>query len=1549
MTVNGYTINIDATLEDFLAGSINGLESGSFEENINGDGKLSLSWRSMNGGGLAQGTQVTITRPGDEVSLGFYLQDNYAPSANGDGTYTWSPTFISNDNKLKGIVIYKNVTLQVGGWIGGEGTTRTVRIYTWPYMGSAATLVEYLNQFMPDGSSVILGSGFAGTGVSVSFDQDNIISACQKVADSLGTNCTIEGGNVCIGTHSAVATGERYDRFIVMGGTRNMGKQLMSGTNTYAAVTLRLQLDETKYPNSVMPAESSSETGIGKMTKFLIFDDIYPKMELTVGGVRTRTCYLYDEEGRQMVDSNNNPLTYNKYYITLSLGATPYNFDKSTVIQGRTLGIVFQSGLLAGREFDLAYYDDEGGTVTIPTEKEADDVSQEGFQPLNGEYRICLVADGDTLLPNASLAPAQGDKVTLVGVALDMKYYTEAQERLEAAAKEYVGLYSSKAPTEVSFNSEKQVPDFLTEVPAAPAPGTRYGAPRRSSGNGLGDDHGNYIVTSVTTDIMSGAQQIHYGTFEPKGLLSGVANLLETASVRGGGAYVGGSDDEFVRHTGAMSLDQFKTLYEIYGHLGMKTVNNRFSNVDEAMQALRTAFQEVQQQSDRKFDIWFLENAPYPQPDDDTAANFPASEWLTDEEKAAHVQDIAYDISRPSDSDGGRTWRWVGVEDEDSGTTIYYWERISDGDTLAALEMLSDMSADDVLTPAEKLVARRDWSAIVAEFADLLQRAESAEVDATAYSEAYYALRAYLHSPTVYEETDQYVLRALAMIRNEEFVNAYTLLISNNITTGTESLQAYITDGDAEDLQDAVDALEADLHAQQKGDAAIINASGNTEIDGQTWKALWDGYYSERTALLSALSEKSIVQLSNMADDGVLTDIEKLSVIREYERIKEETRELLAQASAAGLDNDSGSTQEAYRAAYSSLYNYLNDKTSGSTFSDDLTQHNNPAMLYNGETTAINGSTFTSLWTGYYNAAASLRAAIRSAGQRVFVGATAPNPPYKVGDLWVKTSGDKYKLMICITASTKGQPNDAHWTEHEVYKDARSLLAALADHVFAHYESSMPVSVTLGASSTISGNVQGVDNTLALLYHFLGACSFTISTASSLPGSGSNTYDLCCVPVSFQIPGSQDVLTGGCKISMWNGSGWEFLQESTSALIQNLGNKINAVVFGATEAAGLSIGQRFAKMFATAQVWDPDANNGQGGYVTLTQALFGLSIQQDDSGRYYSTGKMSADKLDFEGKDIDMSAANSINLNANEINIDANKLNWNGKNIFYHMQDDGQGGLEPSTTVNFGVDANGDITLRNVTAETGHIGGADGWEIYAKHLKSGTDGTDGSMHLSTEDFSYSIGTTTYSHVRLSIGSKMRVLADGTIMAHQAKFSGGFKSYNDLVEITDYQTPDGSYTWNGVAVKYDDAARHDMATFGVRYISGGVSYARAVFGRRNANGTYDTPIEISAEEGSVKAESIRASKNLILNTNRTISTSGNLDGSDAVTDANIQMIICTSSGDQTIQLSSTPPNGTIIIIKKTTNSGYVEVKNASNSVIGRFAEGSIICMYDNGWK
>lgn len=1534
MNTNGIEISIGATpLADFLDGS-SGLDSGSYEQNINGDGKLSLSWRSGSGGGFTAGTEVTLVD--GNLTLKYYLKDNYTPTSNGDGTYTWSPTFVSCDNRLKGILVYlaTHIYRQFGQ---NETQPKLVKLYTFPYTGTAGTLVESLNGCDGVDGVIQLHSDYIGIGITVSFDQDNIISAAQKIASALGTNSTIENGVVKIGYHDALAVSEYYDRFVVLGGTRNMGKYVINN-DKYAAVTMRLTLDETTYPDSVMPANAPAA---GHMTKVLIFDDIYPEMKLTITSVRARICYLYDEDGKliYIVDENHQriPKTYTKYYIGLGLNGQPYNFDVKTVIEGRTLGIVFHSGKLTGREFDLAYYDDY-----VDEYDSDEDVSQDEAHGLAGEYRICLVADGDTLLPNSTLAPAQGDEVTLTGVALDGLYEVDAKRRLLEAAGPYVSMYMSRQPTDVALEEQEVITDFLTGQSSA------------ELGSEQASGSGTYVTTSVTTDILTGRQKVHLGTFEPQGKVASMANRLETASVSGSGATVGGGDDN-IRHTAAMSLDQFKTLYDIYGHLGMKTVNNRFSNVDEAMEALRSSFNDVQQQSDRKFDIWFLENAPYPQKDDATAANFPASDWDTDDEKEIHVQDIAYDVSRPSDSDGGRTWRWVSEEDG-NGNIIYYWERITDGDTLAALEMLSDMSADNVLTPAEKLVARRDWSAIVAEFAALIQRAATAEVDATAYSEAYYALRAYLHSPTVYVETDQYLLQALGMIRNGEVTDAYTLLISNNITTGTESLAAYISDGDDDDLAAAVTALEADLHSQQKGDTAIINSSGNTVINGQTWKALWDGYYSERTALLSALSGKALGELDDMAADNVLTDIEKLAIIREYERIKEETRELLQQASTAGLDDDSGSTQEAYREAYSLLYSYLDDKTSGYTFTDDLTNHSDPAMLYNGETTAINGTTFASLWSGYYNAAASLRAAIRSAGQRVFVGATAPNPPYKVGDLWVKTSGGKYKLMICITASTKGQPNDAHWTEHEVYKDARSLLASLADYVFAHNENSMPVTVTIGATCSITGSVQGVDNTLALLYHFLGDCTFAISKANSLPDSG-NLYDLCCIPVSFQIPGSQEVLTGGCKISMWNGEGWEFLQESTSALIQNLGNKINAVVFGssaaATEAAGLSIGQRFAKMFATAQVWDSNAND----WVTISQALFGLNITWDASanngkGAYVSSAKMSADKIDFQGKTINLSAANNLGLNASKINFKGQTISMTANDTLTFSG--GSIVFDATTSIDFNaaeINLNADkVNWKKDNSQGGFSG----------DVIPGANSSDPNYAPETDSKFY---VDEYGNVTMN-----------NLKANNAELKGKLVTSSGKIELNSVQRTD--YVWSGLAtpanvygVGYNDAvcigirdygnndyaARLNLIGYGdvkgaiTLHVGNDGTSATAVSKLRMGPNTTTDKVVLDGVNGSVESDTVKFNKNILLNTGKITSTSGSLDGNDAVTDADMQMIICTSNGDQTVKLASAPPNGTVIVIKKTTNSGFVTIKNENNSEIGRFSEGAIICVYYNGWK
>lgn len=1517
-TIHELRGQIGGTLADFLTGEQIEIESGSYEENINGDGKLTLTWKSNSGGGLRAGETLTVGE------LTYYLQEHYAPTANGDGTYTWSPTLVSTDNKLKGLPVYKTVNL-----INGSGQSSPEKIYTFPYTGTAGSIVADFNSLMANGGSITLGDGLADRGISLTFDQDSIVSACGKIADALGVNYTIEEGNICIGVHEALAPREHYDRFIILGGTRNMAKRVLGGDDAYAAVTMRLKLPD-EYPDSVLPQGCPAS---GHMTKFLIFDGIYPKMELTIGSVRPRVRYLFDNDGNQIYVNDNQgnrvPKTYTEYYITLQLNGQPYNLDVGTVIQGRTLGIVFHDGVLAAREFDLAYYYEEDPAL----EGEEDDVpdsyhTEQGYwQPLHGEYRICNVADGDTLLPNGTLAPSVGDRVTLSGVALDGAYETAARQELLQAGLAAAGVYGSgQTPEfEVAANSETIVQDFLTETEAAPLVGSSYSGRRaaRRSSSGLGEQQGNYIVTSVSTDLITGAQSVHFGTFEPKGLSASLANLLETASLRGSGAFVGsGSGDDLIRHTGAMSLDQFRTLYDIVGHLGMKTVNTRIDSVSGLLDGLRNTLNSVQEQSDRQFHIWFGTGAPRPLLSDPTAAaNYPSSEWLTLEEKELHVQDVYYDMTRPAGGTGGRAWRWLSETDENEDV-IYGWDEIDDGDTLASLEQLADLSRDNVLTPSEKLVVRREWAAVLEEYPGLVARALEAELNSIDYSRAMYNLWLLLMNIAPSALDSEYI----------EALGEYDDAVSEG-EAPTAATVAYLLDYYDDWFTDDSEGSQASIATP-----VLLANSGNSQIDGTAYKTRWNAYHTEKTALMTALSGKSIAQLSNMADDDVLTDIEKLAVIREYEHVREETRELLEQASVAGLDNDEGSVQYLYRSSYSALYAYLDDMSSSSTIlTSPLTQAENPAMLYDGETTdaaaGFSGATFKSRWSNYYAAASNLRSAIRNAGVKVFV-TTHPNtpaPPYKVGDLWIYTdaNGNRFLKMCVNSKGASGQYAASDWAESKVYSDPRSALAAYAQMLYKAGElDNGAVTVTLTVSP--SGANAAI---LAELYTYLGACSFTVNKGTNAPTGTANKWSMVCVPVRIVIPNSQtqqnptgDVLSGGCVIYMYNGSAWEIIQESTSGLLENMGSIINAIVFGsyqgATEGAGLLVGQRFAQLFATAQIWDPTLNNNQGGTVSLAQALFGLDIRQDNSGNYYSVAGLSADKINFAGKTIAMTADDTLtfsggsitfnadttlNFNAATINLNADKINW--------KKDNNQGGFsgnvipDPSdptdaTKSKFFVDQNGDVTMNNLKANNA--------ELKGKLVTS-----SGKIELD------SVQRTGYVWSGLATPANVYGLG-----------------YNDAVcfGIRDYGNDDYAARLN--LIGYGDVKGAITLHVG----QDGTS-ATAVSKLRMGPNTTTDRVVLDGVDGSVEADKVKVNKNILLNTGKIVSTSQSL----SVTDADTQMVICTSSGDQTITLSSTPPNGTIIIIKKTTNSGYVEVKNASNSVIGRFAEGSIICVYNNGWQ
>lgn len=1531
MNINDININVNGAslLADFLTG-VQEIDVATYEQNINGDGKLNLSWRSSEGGGLPAGTRMEIPLGGN-VTLGYFLQSSYTPTPNGDGSYTWSPSFISEDSKLRGIPVYKEVRVYRNN-VGNNGSqeqdykvSSLEWIYAFPYTGQAGKLVTSLNGCVGVNNAIEIAEKYKGVLISVPFDQDNIVSAAEKIASALGTNSTIEGGKVRIGFHDALATKERYDRFVVLGGTRNMGKHVLEGDDTYSAVTFRLTLPEA-YHHSVMPLAICDDSPEGHVTKFLIFDDIYPKMELTIGSVRRRVCYLYNEDGTPALNLDGSNKTYTKFYITLNLDGEPYAFDVHSVIKGRTLGLVFQNGILCGREFDLAYYDSETDEFNSDEDNPA---TYERTQP--GEYRICLVADGDTLLPNDSLCPSQGDKVTLTGVVLDDVYETQAKLDLLEAATPYVEMYTSQEATEidVSLNAEEHMSDFLTGEQEGFTPGQDY--------SGEGSEGGSYIVTSVTTDMITGNQSVHFGTFEPQGKMASMANQLDTASVGASGATVGQGNEDYIRHTAAMSLDQFETLYKIYGRLGMKTVNNRVNDTNVIVNTLRETMNDVVEQADKKFDIWFIEGKPQPYYDEDEeeivgTANFPASEWPTNEEKEQHLQDICYDKTRPADGTGGMVWRWEKVGN------VYCWKLVSDQDTIAALTQLADLSKDNILTPSEKLALRREWDNMIEELADLVGQSEDNDISATEYVCAYYSLWSFLNtSGQATIDSNKYIENAYKKLTvspvsvSDAITQLDAYLAGHDTDTQISGIVAKLRTGTTSSIEEATEGLKT--YMMRTIAPTMIGTPGNGSIDNAEYNELLTAYKTAKTELMTALSEKSLAKLDDMASDGVLTDIEKLAVIREYERMVEETVELIARAAEAGLDTDSGSVQYQYRDAYSALYAYLDDLTTAvyTVFSDDLSEESSPAMLYNGADSQITGATFTGLWSAYYSAAAALRQAIQSKGVKVFVTnslSVPPNPvpPYKAGDLWVHTDqSGKSVIRICISGRTSGSFDSSDWVENTIYTDPRTVLAALGEEVFNEVGSSASgsVTVTLSSNSGVSGTTGDYSAWLTVLRAMLGDTSFTIAWGDGTPSGTPNTYSLHCQRVRFRT------YTGGIKISMYNENGaWEVIQHSTSALIDNLGDMINLVVFGDSqnagsidsyvEGSGITTAQNFIRMFSEAQVW-----NGGSSPVSVAEAMFGLSVDikyvntnnpSDEKTPaeydaltptqkanykmvYDSTAKLSADKIEFTGKTIDLNAgqigwngqninvgasqsltftcvgsnsggtdtrgsivfsggkidfhsASQINLNAAEINLNADKINWkpdqqtgyNGTIITGNVINE-QGQQTQATEVKFEVSDNGDITMRNayihgtLYAKAGKIGGTlsdnNGWTIATNQISNGNIGDDGSMFLSTTNLS---GTIAGESITASNSEGWRLTVG-------SKF--GVKNDGTLVAAGDFRTAGGKiqlaetqktgYSWYGMAyVDYSDALAIGMRDYGNGYSGGHI----AMQGGSRAGGFFD---------------------------------------------------------------------------------------------------------------
>ena len=776
-------------------------ESARLNDNLDGTGGITISWNSAENNTIPVGTSVEYN------NTKYTLLEPYAPQkASAIPHYRYEVTFQHPLARLARVPFYIK---------SKDSEQHDIDLHTSTYTGYVRTIAQKLADFFTEYGEIDtefaatfgawstnfdqLSSVLMTTLVTVDFDGCSIRSAATRIADAVGCNVFFDWSAKTIRFISGTTVeGEYYNCFRVLGGTTNMAKKTVQGL--YAAVTQRLTLDST-WPGSMMYRDNNGSRPEVLLTRDLIFDDIYPKMELYIRSARPRYCYLTDEDGNKIVDhwekdgatvpASTEGATavyklYCKWYVTLEYGDnshTVYEHDPSIQIADKPLCLLFQpdyantqvSSPLAGREFEVVYF------PSSTEEWEEDDVLPETnpFTAQAGEFRIIFGAEGETILPSLpadGLCPLVGNKVTLTNVAVESAtdpdnntYKAIAQDELRLAALEVIALMDN--------DSGQYQYQSVTEIPVIGTTKTQ-------------DGHTG-VVTNVSADLDTGVADITIGSWARKTLSGGVRDKIDSVSV--------GTKGE-TENDRTISKGSFDTL--------MKTVK-KTSVSQEVINTLGTRIDQIAQQADAQFNVIFGVGDPT------TSANPPESEW-SESEKEMHLQDIYYDMNTEAASTGGRAWRWV------VNNGVYSWEEITDLDTILSLQKIADVAGDGVLSGgAEKTRVFIEWKNAADEFNKILTSANDYGVSTTTLSNAYWNLWQLLNggvakgSSTTYSTTPSWLtnLTTTARFTNIALPSAMTIE-GVEYAAGTN--------------------ITADMYRGVWNDFYAAYANVSTEITGQT-------------------------------------------------------------------------------------------------------------------------------------------------------------------------------------------------------------------------------------------------------------------------------------------------------------------------------------------------------------------------------------------------------------------------------------------------------------------------------------------------------------------------------------------------------------------------------------------------------------------------------------------------------------------------------------------------------------------------------------------
>ena len=342
----------------------------------------------------------------------YWLQERYLPTQKSKGEWNYDVKLYGIESLIKRLLVLKNP----------DGENEAVFTLTAPASEHVRLIVGSINAGMGNSANWKMGAVMATENLTIDYNGTYCDEGLRLVAEAAKTEWWVEGQtvNVCRCEHGEELTlrypesitqlerdtadgAKFYTRLFPMGSSRNIDRA------KYGSVRLQLP-GGRKYVDM-----NVDKYGIFHHYEEAAFSAIYPRRVGTVSEVRETTV------------KGNDGKPFKIYWF--KDGELPFNPNEYE-IGGLVKHVVFQSGELNGRDFEVNYHAGSQEFEIITTWPYSDDIQ----------------------LPGGQLVPKAGDKYILWNIRMPDEYYGLAeQEYLEAVeafnAKHCIDTSVYKCPT----------------------------------------------------------------------------------------------------------------------------------------------------------------------------------------------------------------------------------------------------------------------------------------------------------------------------------------------------------------------------------------------------------------------------------------------------------------------------------------------------------------------------------------------------------------------------------------------------------------------------------------------------------------------------------------------------------------------------------------------------------------------------------------------------------------------------------------------------------------------------------------------------------------------------------------------------------------------------------------------------------------------------------------------------------------------------------------------------------------------------------------------